>query len=158
MSELTPGKVGAAFGKEMNREIEVGGSTLPLRKDAESSFLGVFFRAQSLQTEVRHSVRTLRPARGSRSRSGKGHWVPAQGRGGRRLLGSRPPAEGGVAGAARAGCSQPRDGTEIWAAVRVGCWGSVPAVTRPRRAKTGHDALGPTPSLPPQVFSASSHC
>lgn len=27
-----------------------------------------------------------------------------------------------------------------------------------QKGKTGHDALGPTPSLPPRVFPASSHC
>lgn len=113
--------MGAPFVEEIeNREIEADGSTLPLRKDAESSFLGVVFGGLSLQTEAWRSARTLAPGARESVPPREGPRVPAQGRGG--PGGGRWAAIGqqrAVWRAPRAGCSQPRDGPEIWAAAGV---------------------------------------
>lgn len=153
--------MGAPSGEGIeNREIEADECTLPPRKDAESSFLGVVFSGQSLQTEAQRSARTLAPGARESVPPREGPAGPGAGAG-REAAAGQPLASRGRCGG-RHEPAAPSPGTELrfgpppWGGRRA--QGSAPIVTCPRRAKTGHDTLGPTPSLPRQVSSAANHC
>lgn len=99
-----------------NREIEADGSTLPLRKDAESSSLGMVFGGLSPQTEAWRSARTLAP--------GARESVPSLRRGGagREAAAGQPSASRGRCGGRREQAA-PSPGTDLRFGRPRGSWG-----------------------------------